>query len=46
MDEGPGLTGALFAVLGICMAVGAITLLHEPGACYVSKAAWMLGNPC
>lgn len=46
MDEGPGLIGFLFAMLMIGIAVGVTALLHDPGACYVGKAAWLLGNPC
>ena len=46
MNGGPGLIGALVVLLVIGVAVGVTALLHEPGACYVGKAAWMLGNPC
>ena len=46
MNAGPGLIGALVVLLVIGVAVGVTSSLHQPGACYVGKAAWMLSNPC
>ena len=46
MNDGPAIVGALFVLIVIGIAAGVIALLHEPGACYVGKAAWFSGNPC
>ena len=46
MNEGPGIFDTLFVLIIICIVVSVTSLLHESGACYVGKAAWLLGNPC